>query len=199
MVRSSFRNLALSAVLLGFTSACSSSANGSPSSAESAASAPVYSEEELTRLELCPLISTTVMLAANAKLKGTPEEEFRARQQYTDEALGKMSEAFISQTYRDDFSDPVAYVVENQRQCVSRVAELPDDRSALARECLGRHFMTAVIVGSPSDVSLEEQQGLLRNVPGYSAQFVEAEFKRRHESGEAPSLETWRDCVRGKG
>lgn len=155
---------------------------------------PRYSDQDLGRLELCPLISTAVFVAGQSKQKGislAETEQQLAKTASGDEQLAQMTSLFVKQTYETPFEDLLDYTQQNHTTCVEQLGEITGPRAARAVFCLNRHLVVLAAYRMRGEDTLAAVSKQLQEVPGYGSEFAE-----RGYSGEGPKQEAWYECVK---
>ncbi len=155
---------------------------------------PSYSDQDLARLELCPLISTAVFVAGQSKQKGislTETEQELAKTSSGNEQLSQLTSMFVKQTYETPFDDLLDYVQQNHTTCVEQLGELTGPRAERAVFCLNRHLVVLAAYRMRGEGTLEAVSNKLEKVPGFGSEFAESGY-----AGQGPTQEAWYECVK---
>lgn len=155
---------------------------------------PSYNDQELARLELCPLISTAVFVAGQSKEKGIPLEQTEqeiAKTSSGNDQLAEMTRMFAKQTYEASFDDLLGYTQQNHTVCVEELGEIKGPRAERAVFCLNRLLVVLAAFRMRGEDTLAAVSKKLEHVPAFGSEFAE-----RGYSGEGPKQEAWYECVK---
>lgn len=155
---------------------------------------PSYTDQDLARLELCPLISTAVFVAGQSKEKGVSladTEQEIAKTSSGDEQLAQMTSLFVKQTYETPFEDLLEYTQQNHATCVEQLGEITGPRAERAVFCLNRHLVVLAAYRMRGESTLAAVSKKLENIPGYGSEFAELGYH-----GQGPQREAWSECVK---
>jgi hypothetical protein len=154
---------------------------------------PAYTEEELLRLNVCPLITTVVLSAGRAKAAGSPAEthlgEIR-RREWDSEAIRDLVLAFTKATYDTEYEDLFAFSQQTQETCVKEIGEVSGAQATRANFCLNRNMVEAAGAIFKREMSESELADKLQYFPGYGAPYLAVGYREK-----SPSHEHWQECI----